>query len=98
MDNFKLSRPLDSEARARADERFYQRHPELVDEAGNRLTIDPSNPDHDGLQSEWRRIYRDQGGPVEKQPRNKQPGEMDAPPCSVEYEHVLHATGDRDNL
>lgn len=98
MDNFKLSRPLDPEARTRADDQFYQRHPELVDEAGNRLPIAPSNPDHDELQSEWRRIYRDQGGPVEKKPRNKQPGEMDAPPCSVEYEHVLHATGDQQNL
>lgn len=51
-----ISFPLNDEAAAAADDAFYAAHPEMVVN-GERIPIDPDNPDHDEMADEWIDIY-----------------------------------------
>lgn len=52
-----ISLPLDPEATSAADDAFYAKYPDMVDENGQRIPLDPDNPDHDAMCADWCNIY-----------------------------------------
>jgi hypothetical protein len=70
----RAKQPLNVKAVTAADDIFYARHPELV-KNGKRISLDPSNPKHWTLQSEWMDLYLANGGELEgKDPTENQGG------------------------
>lgn len=60
----KLKRPLNEAAVKAANDEFYRRHPEMIVN-GVRQPIDPDNPAHDAMQTEWIQLYISFGGDIE---------------------------------
>jgi hypothetical protein len=59
---------LDPSATRQTDDAFYARHPEMVRD-GKRVPIDPKNPAHKGMASEWMGAYRSNAAPKTSQPQ-----------------------------
>jgi hypothetical protein len=53
---------LDPQTTRQTDDAFYARHPEMVRD-GKRVPIDPKNPAHKGMASEWMGAYRSNAAP-----------------------------------
>lgn len=52
-----ISFSLDPSATAAADDAFYAKYPNMVDANGQRLPLDPDNPDHDAMCADWCDMY-----------------------------------------
>ena len=55
-----LSQPLDPNAVAAADDRFYRTHPEMVADDGTRMPISASASDQAKMRQEWVAYYKDE--------------------------------------
>ncbi|GAA6172146.1 hypothetical protein NBRC116592_18160 [Colwellia sp. KU-HH00111] len=73
-------RPLDKNAVKKANDAFYAAHPEMVDEQGSHIPLDPSSREHAAMRSEWIDLYEVSGGPQEEE---EEEHEADSPivPC-----------------
>ena len=66
-----IKRPLDSKAVASADDRFYAKYPEMIDENGNRMPLGASDDPDNEMHEDWVRFYKEEaakneggGGPA----------------------------------
>lgn len=57
------TRPMDRTATREANDEFYANHPEMVQD-GRRVPLDPCNPEHDSMRTEWMDLYEANGGEV----------------------------------
>ena len=64
MSTSRASSPMSRSATTAADNDFYSKHPEMVQD-GKRMPIDPNNPAQAGMRQEWMGAYAKNGGKVE---------------------------------
>ena len=64
MSTSRASSPMSRSATTAADNDFYSKHPEMVQD-GKRMPIDPNNPAQAGMRQEWMGAYAKHGGKVE---------------------------------
>ena len=60
----RLSRPLNKKAIQKADNEFYDKHPELIKE-GKRIPLSTTDVNQKKLRKEWGALYKKQGGKIE---------------------------------
>lgn len=79
----RLSRPLNPDAVAAADDEFYANHPEMVQD-GQRIPLSATDPAQAAMRAEWVALYEKHNGAVEPDPPT--PKEPDDPvePCPCE--------------
>jgi len=87
-----IARPLDSGAVAAADNRFYAKYPQMVDENGNRIPLGASNDPDNEMHEDWVRFYKEEaakndGGdgsgttpPPSTEPDEEEPETVPVPP------------------
>jgi hypothetical protein len=52
--------PLDDEAVDAADDRFYDKYPELIDEDGNRIPLSADDPAQEQMRRDWIAMYKEE--------------------------------------
>lgn len=55
-----IKRPLDRSAVGAADDKFYKKYPEMIDENGNRIPLDASNDPDNDMHEDWVRFYKEE--------------------------------------
>lgn len=90
----RLSRPLNHSAVSAADDEFYQRHPEFIQEDGTRVPLDDNDPAQANLREEWRELYLANGGELEEpEPDDDNEVDQTSESCpSHEEEEVVEPT------
>ena len=92
----RVVQPVNQNAASAADDELYSRHENdprpnpLYDSEGNRLRLDPDNPDQAELHREWTDLYAQSGGEVEATNRTqRRPGDtIESCPFVIEFQII----------
>ena len=83
-----VTKPFDKQAVKGATDSFYNIHPEMV-QNGKRIPLDPCNPKHAAMQSQWMDLYEAYGGNTQRGTMDRKCGEcVENCPCSKKSLYV----------